>query len=219
MSNRTTLRGTRHRIAPGGGPRRLDRPAAALLAAGLLATGCATAGAGRAPTPRSAGDYVIPRNISPGPTPSPAPPAPAPAPGSAAPSALPVSARPVDVAAAWLAAWRYAAWNRPATVWIDKVAPLVTGGMNTENQRLRTGSVGAGWAAFVRGRCVSTVTGIGAVVPLEAPATDQVMHVQVAGTVHTVCATGPAAPDEPVAATLTVAATPVGWRVAAIEQQ
>lgn len=125
---------------------------------------------------------------------------------------------PAQVAIDWLAASRFAAWDQPPTAWIDKVAPLVTGQVNTENQRLRSGSIGAGWAVFVENRCTATVVDAGAVIPPEAPATSKTVHVQVAGTVRTECETGPAVPDEAAAATLTVAQTPVGWKVAGREQ-
>lgn len=127
-------------------------------------------------------------------------------------------AGPLQVAVDWLVAYRAASWRKPATAWIDAVAPLVTGRMNSENQKLADADADAAWADFVENRCTSTVTGPGAVIPPEAPSNGRLVHVQVAGTVHTVCETGPQTPDEAATATLTAVATTVGWRVDAREQ-
>lgn len=137
---------------------------------------------------------------------------------SNAPAGASVTASPTQVAVDWLTASRFVAWDQPPTAWIDKVAPFVTGEVNTENQRLRGGSVGAGWGAFVENRCAATVIDAGAVIPPETPVTSQTVRVQVAGTVHTVCETGPAVPDEAATATLTVVRSPVGWKVAGRQQ-
>jgi len=63
----------------------------------------------------------------------------------------------------------------------------------------------------------STVTDTGAVIPPEAPHTPSMVHVQVAGLLHSACTTGTPPADEPLAATLTVIATAAGWRVDARE--
>lgn len=125
---------------------------------------------------------------------------------------------PIDVAMHWLTAYRQASWTDPATAWIARVQPYVTGRMAATNQSLAGHSGGAGWAHFVADRCTVTVTHLGGVIPPEAPRTSHAVHVQVAGELHTRCAAGTSPGPELVAATVTVVLTPTGWRVDRREQ-
>ncbi len=145
--------------------------------------------------------------------PHPSPPAPA---GAAAPRVV-VNAAAESVAKAWLIGYRQAAWTQPATAWIPRVKPDVTDRLYRSYLPLVGRGGGAEWTRFVAGKCTSTVTDTGAVIPPEAPHTPTMVHVQVAGLLHSACTTGTPPADEPLAATLTVIATAAGWRVDARE--
>ena len=145
--------------------------------------------------------------------PHPSPPAPA---GGAAPRVV-VNAAAESVAKAWLIGYRQAAWTQPATAWIPRVKPDVTDRLYRSYLPLVGRGGGAEWTRFVAGKCTSTVTDTGAVIPPEAPHTPSMVHVQVAGLLHSACTTGTPPADEPLAATLTVIATAAGWRVDARE--
>ncbi len=153
-------------------------------------------------------------------TPTSSPPAPAPSPpaptGAAAPRVM-VNAAAESVAKAWLIGYRQAAWTQPATAWIPRVKPDVTDRLYRSYLPLVGRGGGAEWTRFVAGKCTSTVTDTGAVIPPEAPHTPTMVHVQVAGLLHSACTTGTPPADEPLAATLTVIATAAGWRVDARE--
>ena len=145
--------------------------------------------------------------------PHPSPPAPA---GAAAPRVM-VNAAAESVAKAWLIGYRQAAWTQPVTAWIPRVKPDVTDRLYRSYLPLVGRGGGAEWTRFVAGKCTSTVTDTGAVIPPEAPHTPSMVHVQVAGLLHSACTTGTPPADEPLAATLTVIATATGWRVDARE--
>jgi len=145
--------------------------------------------------------------------PHPSPPAPT---GAAAPRVM-VNAAAESVAKAWLIGYRQAAWTQPATAWIPRVKPDVTDRLYRSYLPLSGRGGGAEWTRFVAGKCTSTVTDTGAVIPPEAPHTPSMVHVQVAGLLHSACTTGTPPADEPLAATLTVIATAAGWRVDARE--
>jgi hypothetical protein len=128
-----------------------------------------------------------------------------------------VNAAAESVAKAWLIGYRQAAWTQPATAWIPRVKPDVTDRLYRSYLPLVGRGGGAEWTRFVAGKCTSTVTDTGAVIPPEAPHTPSMVHVQVAGLLHSACTTGTPPADEPLAATLTVIATAAGWRVDARE--
>ncbi len=145
--------------------------------------------------------------------PHPSPPAPT---GATAPRVV-VNAAAESVAKAWLIGYRQATWTQPATAWIPRVKPDVTDRLYRSYLPLVGRGGGAEWTRFVAGKCTSTVTDTGAVIPPEAPHTPSMVHVQVAGLLHSACTTGTPPADEPLAATLTVIATAAGWRVDARE--
>jgi len=128
-----------------------------------------------------------------------------------------VNAAAESVAKAWLIGYRQAAWTQPVTAWIPRVKPDVTDRLYRSYLPLVGRGGGAEWTRFVAGKCTSTVTDTGAVIPPEAPHTPSMVHVQVAGLLHSACTTGTPPADEPLAATLAVIATATGWRVDARE--
>jgi hypothetical protein len=128
-----------------------------------------------------------------------------------------VNAAAESVANAWLIGYRQAAWTQPVTAWIPRVKPDVTDRLYRSYLPLVGRGGGAEWTRFVAGKCTSTVTDTGAVIPPEAPHTPTMVHVQVAGLLHSACTIGTPPADEPLAATLTVIATATGWRVDARE--
>lgn len=169
--------------------------------------------------------YLIGASTTMGTTP-PAPPDHAAAPSAPAvplPTAVPVpplalaepSADPVASAQAWLAAYRSVRYDDPTPMaWLDRVGPVITQRLSTEYYR--EGSVGAGWAEFVRHQCSGAVENVGGVIPREATRTRTTVYVQVAGILHTRCQdpTAPQWPAEDLAATVELARGSDGpWRV------
>jgi hypothetical protein len=129
----------------------------------------------------------------------------APPPGPARPTDPDAGRDPVATATAWLRAYRAISWTDPApSSWVDRVRPYIGTELAADYERDRAGSVGAGWAPFVAGKCTSTVRDVGGVIPPEAPRAPDSVYAQVSGTVVTQCATGTPPPDEPVAATVEV---------------
>lgn len=157
----------------------------------------------------------------------PGPPAAAPPPPRAEPSrspeqppradALAPTGDPVETAELWLQGYRSAAYTDPAaTSWYDRTLPLLTEPLKTEENQPGQGTPGAAWDEFVADRCSSEVRDLGGVIPPEAPRTEAIINVQVAGVVHTECARRDAItpPDEPIAATLELRRTPDNtWQV------
>jgi len=173
-------------------------------------------------TPTSSPPAPSPPPPSPSsPSPPPPPPVrlphPSPTTTSAAAPRVMVNAAAESVAKAWLIGYRQAAWTQPVTAWIPRVKPDVTDRLYRSYLPLSGRGGGAEWTRFVAGKCTSTVTDTGAVIPPEAPHTATMVHVQVAGLLHSACTTGTPPADEPLAATLTVIATATGWRVDARE--
>ncbi|WP_224388987.1 hypothetical protein [Pseudonocardia sp. ICBG1293] len=116
---------------------------------------------------------------------------------------------PLVTAQRWLIASRAVSHTDPDPLtWTARVAPLLTGPADRDNERLAaTGArTGGGWPQLVTNRCSVTVTGVDAVTPPEAPRSSDRVAVQVSGTVHTRCTEhrAPRTPPEPVAATLTL---------------
>jgi hypothetical protein len=129
----------------------------------------------------------------------------APPPGPARPTDPDAGRDPVATATAWLRAYRQISWTDLApSSWVDRVRPYIGTELAAEYQRDRAGSVGAGWAPFVAGKCTSTVHDVGGVIPPEAPRAPDSVYAQVSGTVVTQCATGTPPPDEQAAATVEV---------------
>jgi hypothetical protein len=129
----------------------------------------------------------------------------APPPGPARPTDPDAGRDPVATATAWLRAYRAISWTDPApSSWVDRVRPYIGTELAADYERDRAGSVGAGWAPFVAGKCTSTVRDVGGVIPPEAPRAPDSVYAQVSGTVVTQCATGTPPPDEPAAATVEV---------------
>jgi hypothetical protein len=156
--------------------------------------------------------------------PEPAPPSTAPPPTAVSGDADPprlrrgeASGQPTESAVSWLRAYRSVRFDDSSpSSWINRVRPVVTAGLYAEYESYRGGSTGAEWDEFVRGRCQTVVEDVGAVIPDEAPRTEERVSVQVAGTAVTRCDTGAAAaaPPEPVAATLELVKARDGlWRV------
>lgn len=144
------------------------------------------------------------------------------APPEKPPSAVPVqsvtpSGDPVETAELWLRGFRTVAFTDPKpTSWADRIQPLLTETMKAQMGQPGEESAGAGWEEFVTNRCSSEVRDLGGVIPPEAPSTDDVVNVQIAGVVHTECAHrgGLTPPDEPVAATLELhRAADMRWQV------
>lgn len=121
-----------------------------------------------------------------------------------------------ELAAAWLVAYRTSSYTSQADAWIDRTAPYVTDALRQQNLQLRDGGRGPGvvWQDFFDRRCIARVADAVAVIPPEAPRTDDTVHVQVAGTLRTSCTTGTDPPDEALAVTLTAVRTDAGWRIA-----
>jgi hypothetical protein len=121
-----------------------------------------------------------------------------------------------ELAAAWLVAYRTASFTGVADAWIDHTAPYVTEDLRQQNDQLRRAGRGSGvaWHDFVDRRCTARVVDVAAVIPPEAPRTDDTVHIQAAGTLRTTCANGANPPDEALAVTLTAARTDAGWRIA-----
>ncbi len=121
-----------------------------------------------------------------------------------------------ELATAWLVAYRTASFTGTADGWIDRTAAYVTDELRQQNDQLRRGGRGPGvaWQDFVDRRCTTRVVDGAAVIPPEAPRTDDTVHVQAAGTLRTTCAAGANPPDEALAVTLTAVRTEDGWRIA-----
>lgn len=148
--------------------------------------------------------------------------------GSNAPNDVPLSQRssipvlppraltaPDVVAKQWFAAYWTTRWtdSSPAA-WIDRVRPYVTPAMHLRDVALREGGGGTDWTGFVAGRCVTVVSDLNAVVPVEAPNTATVTYVQVIGSVRTTCSRKPpTSPADEESATLAVSKTPNDWLV------
>ena len=125
---------------------------------------------------------------------------------------------PLMTARLWLEASRTVSYTDASPVtWTERVAPVLVGAAAQENRATaQNPATGAGWEQLVAGRCSTTVRDIGAVIPPEAPRTDQQVYVQVTGTVRTGCeaADGLEAPPEHTAATVALTIGPDGlWRV------
>lgn len=143
--------------------------------------------------------------------PSPAPPA------SSGPRHEP-SDDPATTARLWLEISRSIAYSDPsATTWTERLAPLLTGPAADENAAMSAkGATGAGWEWMTSSRCTSRVSDVDAVIPPEAPRTDQQVYVQVTGSVRTACLDrdAPPTPPESASATLELHRGPDGqWRV------
>lgn len=127
------------------------------------------------------------------------------------------SSDPVEIAVAWLAAYRGLHYDDTVpTAWIDRVSPVVTKRLRGEYERSRDGSMGAEWEEFVSQRCTATVEGADGVIPAEAPRSRARVSVQVAGTLETRCQDDgdERRPPEDVAATLELVKAADGrWRV------
>jgi hypothetical protein len=121
-----------------------------------------------------------------------------------------------ELAAAWLVAYRTASFTGAADAWIDHTAPYVTDDLRQQNDQLRRNGRGPGvaWHDFADHLCTARVIGVAAVIPPEAPRTDDTVHIQTAGTLRTTCANGTEPPDEALAVTLTAVRTDAGWRIA-----
>lgn len=124
---------------------------------------------------------------------------------------------PLDTAQLWLEMSRTASYADPGPAsWTERVAPLLTGPAAAENSRIaESGASGAGWELIVEGRCSTSVGDVGAVIPAEAPRTEQQVYVQVTGTVVTGCAgpDGPPIPVERTSATLELVLDDGRWLV------
>ena len=125
----------------------------------------------------------------------------------------------LDVAAAWLTAYRQAAYTEPANAWIARITPLVTADLAQQYAQLRaTGrEAGVAWQDFVERRCIAVVHDAAAVIPPEAPRTTAVVHVQASAVLVTACTAGGDPPAEELAVTLTAVHTDAGWRIASRE--
>lgn len=129
------------------------------------------------------------------------------------------SADPIATAENWLKAYRTVGYRDPSpTSWAQRVAPLLAEPARSQIARQAASSTGgASWERFTAGRCETRVSGLGAVIPPEAPRTPVMVYVQVTGTVETSCRTGAAdQPDEPFSATLELQHDPGQdrWQVA-----
>lgn len=137
-------------------------------------------------------------------------------PVSPTPAAAP-DGDPLVTAQRWLVASRTVSYeDSSATSWTERVGPLLTGRAAAENSALAdAGAAGAGWEQLVQGRCRTVVSDIDAVIPPEAPHTDQQVYVQVTGTVETGCDSpdGPPIPAERSAATVEVVEIDGRWLV------
>ncbi|WP_226358499.1 hypothetical protein [Pseudonocardia sp. ICBG601] len=125
---------------------------------------------------------------------------------------------PLVSARLWLEASRTISYTDPGPLtWTERVAPLVTGAVAQANAALtHDDASGAGWGQLIQGRCAVKVSDIDAIIPREAPRTDQQVYIQVVGTVRTSChaAGAPPIPPERVAATVAVQhGTDGAWRV------
>ena len=125
------------------------------------------------------------------------------------------SGTPQGVAVAWLIALRAASFRDSPSAWVKRIAPYVTPALAASYQAIAGKSTGGGaeWTAFVRDRCVSVVSDAAGVIPAEAPVTSPAAHVQVSGTLTTVCHSGSRA-SEFIAATVLVIKQRNGWAVA-----
>ncbi|MBP2371394.1 hypothetical protein [Pseudonocardia parietis] len=138
-------------------------------------------------------------------------------PPTAGPQAVP-DGDPLMTARRWLEASRTVSFTDPRPVtWTDRVAPVLTGAAAQENTATaQNTATGAGWEQLVADRCSTAVSDVDAVIPPEAPRTEQQVYVQVIGTVRTGCeqSDGLNIPAERAAATLAVTLEPDGlWRV------
>ena len=145
--------------------------------------------------------------------------------GVASPSTPPVMSAPVVPsqdplvsATAWLRGYRTQSWtDAEPWSWTTQVLPVVTGQLAAEYRAVRGAPGGAEWAGYVARRCVTAVSGVGAVIPGEAPRSDTEVYVQVSGDALTRCGVG-APPGEEgtehLAATVELVRGPNGlWRV------
>jgi hypothetical protein len=127
------------------------------------------------------------------------------------------AADPVASAVAWLGATRSVSYaDGSPSGWVDRARPVVTDRLAAEYERRRDGNAGADWPDFVAAGCVSVVTDASGVIPPEAPHTETVVNVQVAGRLTTTCRHGGAGGRAPqdLAATLTLLRTSSGvWLV------
>lgn len=132
--------------------------------------------------------------------PAPASVAPLPAPSAPAHDLVPTaqaSADPLAVARQWLAARNAVSWaDHPATQWVDRSAPAVTGALAQQQETARDGGRGADWDEFVRNQCQRTAQHVDAVIPAEAPQTGATVYVQVTAEITTSCGAGPLPANE-----------------------
>lgn len=125
---------------------------------------------------------------------------------------------PLLTARRWLEGTRAISYQDPdPLVWTQRVAPLLSGSAATENTAAGQSSAsGAGWNRMVQDQCSTSVSEVDAVIPPEAPRSDQQVFVQVAGTIRTGCTAPDAVPIPPerAAATLGLVVGSDGlWRV------
>jgi hypothetical protein len=149
--------------------------AAAVVVVVLLGFGAYLLGAGRTP-PQVGGGPVA---------------------GPSSPTVVPVpvtpTTDPLRSATVWLRGYRTQSWTDPQPwSWTVRVAPVVTGELAGQYRTVQSAAGGAEWADYVARRCATQVSGLGAVVPAEAPRSDTEVYVQVTGDAVTQCGTGPA---------------------------
>jgi hypothetical protein len=134
-----------------------------------------------------------------------------------APTEAAAGTDPQASARAWLQATQSVSYADPVpSAWIDRARPVITARLATEYDRYRNGGRGAAWPGFVDDQCVTTATDVDSTIPPEAPRSDTVVNVQLAGRLVTVCQRGDptAHPAQDFAATLTLVRGGDGlWRV------
>ena len=137
------------------------------------------------------------------------------APGPAVISAA-STGTPQGAAVAWLTALRTASFGDAAGGWVHKVTPYVTASLEISYRKIAASGRGGGadWTTFVQHQCVSTLVNAAGIIPPEAPVSADAAHVQVSGTLATVCRSGTKASTQFLAATVLVIKDHGRWAVA-----
>lgn len=177
------------------------RTLAALPAAALLLTACAshqtrhaitpasTPNTPTAATPTAASSPVIPTE-----SPTPVAPPVRPDPSittSVIPAAGPATRSPVEVATAWAIAAHSSSYRDPSPgTWTVRAEPFVLGAEASAEAAQRHGGGGSTWAQIQADKCVTSLRGLTAAVPSDAPSSPTARVVYVSATAALRCATG-----------------------------
>jgi hypothetical protein len=129
------------------------------------------------------------------------------------PAAGPATRTPVAVAMAWAIAANSSSYHDPSPgTWTVRAEPFVTGTEARAEAAQRRGRGGSTWAQIQADKCVTSLRGLNAAVPSDAPSSPAARVVYVSATTTLRCATG-TVELSPFAAELIVRKTGGHWLV------